>query len=103
VCCVLCCAVQLLLGFSRDVSRLRARYISMQPRGTVSHTVLVTGDTGAAGGGGGVKHGGRKASELWGGAGGGGLSYQVDPFTAKRYSFKTKRSFFLPAKVAYLL
>ena len=38
---VLCC-LQLLLAFSRDISRLRARYISMLPRGTTSHTVLVT-------------------------------------------------------------
>jgi hypothetical protein len=41
LCCVLCC-LQLLLAFSRDISRLRARYISMLPRGTTSHTVLVT-------------------------------------------------------------
>jgi len=50
-CCCCCCAValllllllQLLLAFSKDISRLRARYISMLPRGTTSHTVLITG------------------------------------------------------------
>lgn len=46
-CCVMQCAralpLQLLLAFSKDISRLRARYLSMQPRGTTSHTVLVTG------------------------------------------------------------
>jgi hypothetical protein len=41
--CVLCEHLQLLLAFSRDISRLRARYISMLPRGSTSHTVLVTG------------------------------------------------------------
>lgn len=35
-------ALLLLLAFSRDISRLRARYISMLPRGSTSHTVLVT-------------------------------------------------------------
>eukprot|EP00882_Tetradesmus_deserticola_P002882 GHRQ01003064.1.p1 GENE.GHRQ01003064.1~~GHRQ01003064.1.p1 ORF type:complete len:380 (+),score=115.33 GHRQ01003064.1:197-1336(+) len=35
-------ALALLLGFSNDVSRLRARYISTRPRGGVSHSVLIT-------------------------------------------------------------
>lgn len=35
-------ALALLLAFSKDISRLRARYISTQPRGGVSHSVLVT-------------------------------------------------------------
>ncbi|KAF8065514.1 CSC1-like protein [Scenedesmus sp. PABB004] len=33
---------QLLIAFSRDVSRLRARYMSTLPRGATSHSVLVT-------------------------------------------------------------
>lgn len=36
------CFLQLLVGFSNDVSRLRARYISTRPRGGVSHSVLIT-------------------------------------------------------------
>ncbi|KAF6257824.1 late exocytosis, associated with Golgi transport-domain-containing protein [Scenedesmus sp. NREL 46B-D3] len=35
-------ALALLVGFSNDVSRLRARYISTRPRGGVSHSVLIT-------------------------------------------------------------
>lgn len=34
--------LQLLIGFSKDVSRLRARYMSTLPRGGTSHSVLVT-------------------------------------------------------------
>lgn len=34
--------LQLLVGFSKDVSRLRARYMSTLPRGGESHSVLIT-------------------------------------------------------------
>jgi hypothetical protein len=34
--------LQLLVGFSNDVSRLRARYMSTVPRGGTSHSVLIT-------------------------------------------------------------
>jgi hypothetical protein len=34
--------LQLLFMFSKDVSRLRARYLSILPRGGTTHTVLIT-------------------------------------------------------------
>lgn len=34
--------MQLLVGFSNDVSRLRARFMSTLPRGGTSHSVLIT-------------------------------------------------------------
>lgn len=34
--------LQLLVGFSKDVSRLRARHMSTLPRGGESHSVLIT-------------------------------------------------------------
>jgi hypothetical protein len=34
--------LQLLVGFSNDVSRLRARFMSTLPRGGTSHSVLIT-------------------------------------------------------------
>jgi hypothetical protein len=34
--------LQLLLFFSKDVSKIRARFIATLPRGGTSHTVLIT-------------------------------------------------------------
>ena len=36
------CCLQLLFMFSKDVSRLRARYLSILPHGGTTHTVLIT-------------------------------------------------------------